>query len=293
MSRADQVPASPSDEELHRFGYRQEFRRDLKRFTSFAIVFSFISVTTGIFATYGSVLSWGGPLGIWTWPLSTLGYGLVALVFAALAARIPLAGYSYQWASRLASPTIGWLLGWVALAQTMVALVSVDYSLAQTVLPGLLHYNETPDNAWLITAGVIVVQMVLILFSRWWTTRINNVAVGTEVIGLVGLTVLLVGVGALRGVLHPDHLLSMGVIPASGYFSLGTFTSVGPFVRSFLLGAYALVGFEAAANLSEETEHEKRIVPFNTWSSVLLCGIVGMAFLMPRGEGRSGSRSPA
>ena len=75
MSRADSMPVSSSEEELQRFGYRQEFRRDFKRFTSFAIVFSFISVTTGIFATYGSVLNWGGPLGIWTWPISVLGQG--------------------------------------------------------------------------------------------------------------------------------------------------------------------------------------------------------------------------
>jgi hypothetical protein len=71
MSHADHVPAPPSEEELQRFGYRQEFRRELKRFTSFAFVFSFISITTGIFTTYGSVLNWGGPLGIWTWPLSS------------------------------------------------------------------------------------------------------------------------------------------------------------------------------------------------------------------------------
>ena len=60
MSRPGHLPAPPSEEELQRFGYRQEFRRELKRFTSFAVVFSFISVTTGIFTTYGSLLNWGG-----------------------------------------------------------------------------------------------------------------------------------------------------------------------------------------------------------------------------------------
>ena len=121
----------------------------------FAIGFSFISVTTGIFATYGSVLNWGGPLGIWTWPISVLGQVVVALVFAALAARIPLAGYSYQWASRLANPMIGWFLGWVSFTFLMVALVSVDYSvwprpfcLACSIIP------KQPGNAWLITALV-------------------------------------------------------------------------------------------------------------------------------------------
>ena len=36
-----------------------------------------------------------------------VGQTLVALVYAALAAEIPLSGYSYQWASRLANPVTG------------------------------------------------------------------------------------------------------------------------------------------------------------------------------------------
>ena len=81
MSRADKVNSPPSEDGLQRFGYRQEFRRKLKRFASFAVVFSFISVTAGIFTVYGSELNWGGPLGIWTWPIVVLGQGVVALVF--------------------------------------------------------------------------------------------------------------------------------------------------------------------------------------------------------------------
>jgi amino acid transporter len=133
---------------------------------------------------------------VWTWPIAVLGQVVVALVYSALASRIPLAGYSYQWASRLANPMVGWLLGWLSFTFLMVGIVSVDYSLVQTVLPGLLNYTETPGNAWLITALVIVVQMALILFSTFWSTRINNnIATGTEVIGIVGLTVLLILVG--------------------------------------------------------------------------------------------------
>ncbi len=100
------------------------------------------------------------------------------------------------------------------------------------------------------------------------------------VIGIVGLTVLLLIVGAVRGILHPDHLFSMGAIPARGYFRLGTLTSVGPFFLSFLIGMATILGFEAAANLSEETENAPRVVPFAMWSPVLLSGVVGMAFLI-------------
>ncbi len=280
MSLADNVETSSPDVSLQKYGYKQEFRRDLKRFASFAIGFSFISITTGIFSTYGSVLNWGGPLGIWTWPFVAVGQLFVALVFAALASRMPIAGYSYQWTSRLANPKIGWLIGWVSFTFLMVVVVSVDYSIAQTVLPSLFGYTETAGNAWLATAIIIVIQALLIIFSTYWSTRINNTAVGTEVIGILGLTMLLLIIGGVRGLLHPDHLFSTGVVSSNGYFSLGTLTSVGPFVLSFLLGSYTIVGFEAAANLAEETENAHKVVPFAMWSAVLLSGIVGFVFLI-------------
>ncbi len=271
---------SSADQIITQFGYKPAFRRELKRFASFAVGFSFISITTGIFTTYGSVLNWGGPLGIWTWPLVALGQLFVALVFGSLASRIPLAGYSYQWASRLTNPKIGWLIGWISFTFLIVVTVSVDYAISTTVLPSLFGYTETPLNAWAATALIVVIQMLLIIFSTFWSTRINNAAVGTEVVGIIGLTLLLLIVGAVRGLLHPDHLFSTGVVSSSGYFNLGAWNATGPFMLSFLLGSYTIVGFEAAANLAEETQDAHRVVPFAMWSAVVLSGIVGFAFLI-------------
>jgi amino acid transporter len=267
------------DQVLQKYGYQQEFRRELKRFASFAIGFSFISITTGIFTTYGYVLTNSGPLGIWTWPLVIVGQLFVSLVFAALASRIPLAGYSYQWTSRLANPKVGWLIGWISFFFLIVDVVAVDYAVASTVLPSLFGYTETAQNAWLATAIVIFVQMLLIIFSTRWSTRVNNAAVGTEIAGIVGLALLLVIVGAVRGLLQPGHLFSTGSAPAP-WFTLGTWTSSGPFMLAFLLGAFTIVGFEAAANLAEETQDAHRAVPTAMWFSVFLSGIVGFAFLI-------------
>ena len=112
----------------------------------------------------------------------------MSLVFAALASRLPLAGYSYQWTSRLANPKVGWLIGWISFIFLIVDVVAVDYAVAATVLPSLFRYAGTPQNVWLATAIVIGVQMLLIIFSTLWSARINNAAVGTEIIGIVGLT---------------------------------------------------------------------------------------------------------
>src|SRR6516225_6534435 len=264
---------------VERFGYQQEFDRSLRRFASFAIGFSFISITTGIFTTYGFVLINSGPLGIWTWPLVIVGQLFVSLVFAALASRIPLAGYSYQWVSRLANPKVGWLIGWVSFVFLIVDVVAVDYAVAATVLPSLFGYTESAQNAWLATTIVILVQMLLIIFSTRWSTRVNNAAVGTEIVGIVGLTLLLVIVGAVRGMLQPSHLFSTGSAP-SPWFGSGTLTTASPFQLSFLLGAFTIVGFEAAANLAEETQDAHRAVPTAMWFAVFLSGIVGFAFLL-------------
>ena len=279
MSLTENPQGNYAEEALQQYGYRQEFRRELKRFAIFAIGFSFISITTGIFTTYGFVLVNSGPLGIWTWPLVIFGQLFVSLVFAALASRIPLAGYSYQWTSRLANPKVGWLIGWISFIFLIVDVVAVDYAVASTVLPSLFRYPGTPQNAWLATAIVIGVQMALIVFSTFWSTRINNAAVGTEIVGIVGLTLLLVIVGAVRGMLQPSHLFSTGSAP-SPWFGFGTLTTASPFMLSFLLGAFTIVGFEAAANLAEETQDAHRTVPTAMWFSVFLSGVVGFAFLI-------------
>ena len=279
MSLIDDSQGYSEEQTLQRYGYQQEYKRELRRFASFAIGFSFISITTGIFTTYGFVLVSSGPLGIWTWPLVIVGQLFVSLVFAALASRMPLAGYSYQWTSRLANPKVGWLIGWISFVFLIVDVVAVDYAVASTVLPSLFRYTGTPQSAWLATAIVVGVQMALIVFSTFWSTRINNAAVATEIIGIVGLTFLLVLVGAIRGMLQPGHLFSTGSAP-SPWLTLGTFTSSGPFMLSFLLGAFTIVGFEAAANLAEETQDAHRTVPTAMWFSVFLSGVVGFAFLI-------------
>src|SRR5947209_18526249 len=49
---------------------------------------------------------------------------------------------------------------------------------------------------------------------------------------------------------------------------------------AFLLGAFTIVGFEAAANLAEETQDAHRVVPTAMWFSLLLTVILGFAFLV-------------
>ncbi|HET7388171.1 MAG TPA: amino acid permease [Nocardioidaceae bacterium] len=269
------------DPSISEYGYQQELSRTLRKFASFAIGFSFISITTGIFTTYGAVLNSSGPLGIWTWPLVAVGVTAVALVFGLLASRIPLAGYAYQWMSRLANPTVGWILGWFMFAFLVVDVVAVDYAVASTVFPSLFGYAATTGNTWLVTGLVALAQACVIGASTVLTERVNSIAVGTEIVGIVGLTVLLLVVGAIRGMLSGPNLFDKAALAHhAGYFGFGSATHAGPWVLAFLLGAFTIVGFDAASNLSEETQDAHKVVPRAMWTSVVISGVIGMGFLI-------------
>src|SRR5713226_5815428 len=76
---SEQVAAS--DEGINQsFGYKQELRRALRLFSLYAVAFSIISITTGLFANYGFGLAHLGAAMIWLWPVAAVGQMLVALV---------------------------------------------------------------------------------------------------------------------------------------------------------------------------------------------------------------------
>src|SRR6202048_5620703 len=125
------APTAAADDECVDCGYEPELKRTLGTFQVFAISFAFISVAVGIFATYDDVLLTAGPVGIWLWIIVAVGQTLVALVVAQFADRIALSGSSYQWASRLANPKIGWFFGWVTFWYLAISVIALDTALAR------------------------------------------------------------------------------------------------------------------------------------------------------------------
>lgn len=265
-----------ASQDLQRFGYKQEMDRTVHKFASFAMGFSFISITLGVFGVYGTILVLGGPIGIWQWPIVALGTLTIALVFAALAARMPLAGYAYQWVSRLSNPQFGWMVGWILFAFLAVDVVSVDYLGAQAIIPALFGYTGTVTNMVVVTGIMIGIQCLLIMFSTVLCEWINNAAVVTEIVGLILVGGLIVIVGAITHKLYWSHLFSKGNFAGTPhYFSLGTLTHVGPFILVSLFAIYNLIGYEAAANLGEETKDPYRTAPVAIVRCVIISGIVG------------------
>jgi amino acid transporter len=273
--RTDSPPTDPDDQLLRRFGYRQQFRRTLRPFESFGIAFSFISITMALFVSFGFLLSVAGPRGIWIWPIALAGQTLVCLVCAALAAKIPLAGVSYQWGSRLANPTVGWWLGWLSFTTLVILTVSVNYAFVQLAFQPMFGITYTPLGAAVQTFVLLAIQAALIIGSTIITTRLNNLAVVFELVGMVELSIVLFVAALLAGQGNWGNLWSTGTVPEAGWFSW-----FGPVMLATVLGSFTLLGFESAANLAEETQNPRRVVPKAMIRALLAAGFLGMIFLI-------------
>lgn len=228
-----------------------------------------MSVLTGIFANYNFVLAKSGPFGIWTWVIVSIGHFFVALIFAEMAGRIPLTGCSYNWNSRLTNPTIAWFAGWMALFAYAVGIAAVTVTIFP-VLHALLGFDLDSNASRLAGLGIILLQALINIYGVKLAAHINLGAVCAEIAALVGFGIL-IGIALLiHGNANVEILTTIPSTP-SPYLPA--------FLMSSLLCAWTLLGFEGAADISEETVDARRTAPRGIIVSILLCSILGFAFI--------------
>jgi amino acid transporter len=269
----DSVRTGPSGDN---FGYRPELKRSLGSFQVFAISFASVSVIIGIFSTFGDVLQNSGPLGIWLFPIVGVGQILVALVYAQFAARIPLSGSSYQWASRLANPKIGWMFGWVTACNVAISAPAVDNVLASQCLMPLFNMAPSVTTARVITIALLVIQATIVIMSMRIVGWMNSLAVGVELVIVVVLGVALVIAVVLTGHGSTENLVSQGIAQgAPNYFAIG-----GGLMAAMIMGLSTLLGFDAAANMAEEAKDPFRTIPRAIVGSVIAAAVLGTLFVV-------------
>jgi len=256
---------------LEHFGYEQQLDREMGWFSSFAASFSGVSITTGIFLTLPFVLTKAGTGGIWTWVISAFGCLLIAAIFADLAGRIPLAGYAYQWASRLSNPHVGWFVAVCGLIGFGVGASGTAYGVTPYFLSefGI----EATRNATILGACALTVVVMLInIAGIRIATTFNNVAVVTEIIGGVGVAIVLL-VYAIVVHPHPVGFLFEKQPEAHGAY-------IGAFLLAFLLGAYTFAGWELPADLAEETRNATSTTQRTIIASVIAVAVTGLILLV-------------
>src|SRR6267378_3424019 len=269
--------------DLAKFGYRQELKRSMGSFSSFAAGFSYISILTGLFQMFHLGYGVAGPGFFWTWPFVLTGQLLVALCFAELASRFPLSGGVYQWAKFTGNPFLGWMTGWIYLACLITSIAAVAMAL-QVSLPQISSSFQiigTSTDPKSVAKNAILLGSILIVASTIVNAKgikllalINNIGVIAELVGILFLIVLLF-ISKVRSPIE----------------AVVHFNYIGPAFNSFpdvtiliaataLTASYVLYGFDTAGTLAEETHDPRKKAPRAILQALLAAGFAGLLVLL-------------
>jgi amino acid transporter len=281
MSSHETDQAAIDTADLERFGYKQELKRELGTFSSFAVAFSYISPSTGIFTLFFLGMSALGAGLFWTWPVVALMQFIVALNFAELSSHFPVAGSVFQWTKYLAGRGYAWITGWFYLFAGILTVASVCATLPIALLPMLNNMFGWSLNTDLGSAdqritALITLALITILniYGVKLVAIVNNTGVVFEILGMVVFAVFLALVHNNQGA---------GVIFSSSKMG-NIFEFPAPFTLSFFLvgmfmSLYVIYGFDTAATLAEETRNPRTEAPKAVLGSVVGAFVIGAIFL--------------
>lgn len=241
-----------TSEDLERFGYKEELKRDFSLSSVFALAFAFISPIVALYAIFGLAFAAGGPSFWWGFLVVLGGQFLVALVFAELVSRWPIEGSVYQWSRRLWGNGYGWFAGWAYMWTLMIAMAAVAYGAAGFLAP--LVGIEEPG-------GVALVLLALGIVA--FATFINTVARAALKI-MVGLSITAeivasVAIGTILLLFYRENPLS--VIWSSSGTGVGGLSDLAGFVAAVAFIGWSFVGFESAGAVAEEVRRPSVTCP--------------------------------
>jgi amino acid transporter len=270
--------------DLQQYGYQQSLLRTLGPYGSFAIAFSMISITTAIFFLLPSLFGTAGAAGVWLWIPCAAGVFLIVMVYAHLAARIPITGFAYQWNSRLINPHYGWFTGYTALLAFMAGTAATAVALASVFASDIWSSPTHGDIVLFATVAMAVAGLINIVSIKA-VSAVNNIGVFFEISGSV-IAAALLFFGAIFFFHHDAgfHILVSTQRTSGGALWYG-------FILAALLPLYCFIGWEGAADLAEETNDPRSVTPFamiranyvSVGASLFM--IIGFLIAIPHGIG--------
>jgi putrescine importer len=182
-----------------------------------------------------------------------------AYSYALINSRIPSAGASYKWASRLISPHLGIAVGFI-LTLFYACIIPAEVAILAVLGADLVRSESTTVIA-LIMAGSLLAAAPFVF--RGVTFNIETAAV------LVTIEVAIITIVAIGAFIASDHSHA-SLAPLNP----ANLPSVALLIPALVLGVNAFTGYDAVSTISEETRTARRLIPRATILSVVLVGLI-------------------
>ena len=254
-----------------------------------------IIIGTGIFTLAGvEAKEHAGPAVTLSFLIGAVVAGLAALCYAELASSVPTAGSAYTYAYATLGEIFAWIIGWDLLLEFGLGLATVSRSWSGYLanlfgLPSSLFGEDATVNVGAVV--IIAVLTVVAVAGIQQSSRLTNLLVLVKL--AVCLLILVAGfffintanlvpfVPPARAPEGGGSALTQPVV--SGVFGLEpTVYGIGGVLTAAAIVFFAYTGFEALANLGEETRNPPRDMKIGLLGALALCAVlyVGVSFVL-------------
>jgi amino acid transporter len=245
-------------------------------YSSFAVAFSYISPSTGIFTLFILGISLAGPAFFWSWPIVVIGQLLVGLNFAEVSSHFPVAGSVYQWTKYLSNRTYAWFTGWIYLFAGILTVAAVVSTVPLVLIPLLNNVFGwsigTDFNTERNVAALVLLSTTLLsIFGVRIVAFVNNTGVVFEILGMVVFALVL---------LLFYHHQSLSSFTDTTYLGSGFSNQAGVFLAAMFMSLFVIYGFDTASTLAEETKNPRREAPRAVLAAIIGAAIIGAIFLI-------------
>lgn len=239
-------------------------------------------IGTGIFVLTAVAADKAGPGMMFSFVIAAVVCALTALVYAEIAAMVPVAGSAYTYSYAILGEFIAWMVGWALILEYAVAAgaVAVGWSgyingvlremgmglpLLLTAGPGdtvTLADGTTAKGAFNLLAFLISLLVTwLLVIGTSKSAKVNAVLVAIKVIALTVFVVL--ALPAVNSANFTPLLPNGWGTPLSSVGVLGAAASI----------FFAYVGFDAVSTAAEETKNPNVNVPIGLIGSLAVCTV--------------------
>jgi amino acid transporter len=245
---------------LHELGYRQELRRALGFFSSFAVQWTCIAIAGGLALSMGAGIIQVGGVFLFAW---LIGGGLQMVVGLSVAEGVsayPLAGGSYQIINRIIGGKngLGWQIGWWLIVAHIAAVATEAYGISPFIMSWfhvtLTGHWQTFGFALILIALSTVLNLTAVKIAAWFNNSVGVVAEFLAIgIVIIGVLVAVIFTGA--------HFNSASALTSTdGIIPHGHSTFL-PFLFALLVPVFVISGFDVNGTAGEETGQAARNVP--------------------------------
>ncbi|KXJ90071.1 GABA permease [Microdochium bolleyi] len=259
-----------------------ELNKSFDTLSTFSLALSLMATWESLLSTMGLALVSGGAVSlVYGFLLSFVGNVCLAMSLSEPASMHPNAGGQYFMISELSShgtkAVLSFYTGWVSLIGWVALTASAPFG-AANIIQGVvvLNYPDYVPEKWhwyLIYVAVTLIAFGFNVFGGKVLPTLENLIGILHVIFFVMILVATCTLG--RGNYQPAEFVFTQFSNGTGWDSNFVAWGIG-----MVTSGYVMVGYDAAAHMSEEMPDPRRGVPKAMVGSIVVNGIMGFAVVL-------------